>query len=63
MVTVNMSNSELWSRASELYAARGSSAKLFALRQAIRAKWNDDADLFDDWLIVASRISIVSQLH
>jgi hypothetical protein len=58
-----MSNSEMWARASELYATRGRGAKRFALRQAVRAKWKDEEYLFQDWVIIASRISAVATLH
>jgi hypothetical protein len=57
-----MSNSEMWAYASELSSTRGAGAKRYAMRQAIRAKWNDQDYLFQDWVIIASRISAVATL-
>jgi hypothetical protein len=59
----DMSSSEIWARASEIYAARGTAGKVFALRQALRARWNDDESQMDDWLVIASRIKFVATLH
>jgi hypothetical protein len=60
---MSMSNREIWTCASELYGRLGSTAKIFALRQAVHAKRNANQERMDDWLIVASRIRLVATLH
>jgi len=58
-----MSNSEMWAKASELSETRGLGARRFALRQAVRAKWNEEPCLSKDWIIIASRIWTLATLQ
>jgi hypothetical protein len=58
-----MSPAEIWQVASELRRGYGPRAKRIALREAVRAKWNDQPLQAQDWLAVASRITVVASLQ
>jgi hypothetical protein len=58
-----MSPGEIWRVASQLRHDYGPRAKRIALREAVRAKWNDQPSLAQDWLAVASRTAVVATLQ
>ena len=58
-----MTNSEIWSRAADLFSTQGHGGKRFALRQAVAEKWNGNGELAADWVIVASRVGTIASLH